>query len=58
MTVTVPGHLCWPVHRIATAGVYTDPLATILDRWTLADVVDANAVIDALDEARARAAKG
>lgn len=52
MTIVVPGHLCWPVHRVATGGVYPDGLAVILHRWTLEDVVDANAVMDALDVAR------
>ena len=36
------------VHRVATAGRYTDTLHTILTEWSLADVYAANAVIDAL----------
>jgi hypothetical protein len=36
------------VHRVATAGRYTDSLHTILTEWSLADVYAANAVIDAL----------
>jgi hypothetical protein len=38
----------WVVHRVATAGRYTDTLHTILTEWSLADVYAANAVIDAL----------
>jgi hypothetical protein len=49
----VPGRLCWPVHRVAVSGDYPDGLHTILTCWTLEDVVDANAVIDALAAARA-----
>lgn len=50
--VSVPAWACetipWVVHRVATAGRYTDSLQTILDDWSLADVYAANAVIDAL----------
>ena len=53
----VPGHLCWPMHRVATSGHYHDSLDTILSRWSLADVVDAHEVCDAIDSARAAAAK-
>jgi len=55
VSVTVPGHLCWPVHRVATSGLYPDGLWTIEHRWTLADVCDASEVCDAIDEARAAA---
>lgn len=58
MTITVPGHLLWPAHRVATSGHYHDTLEAILTRWSLADLVDAVAVCDALDDARAQAAKG
>lgn len=54
----VPGHLCWPVHRVATSDVYRDTLVDILERWTLEDVVDANAVIDAIEGARAASGSG
>jgi len=53
----VPGHLCWPVHRVATAGLYQDTLATILTEWSLADVADAWCVCEAVDAARAAAAE-
>lgn len=53
----VPGHLCWPVHRVATSGHYHDSYADIMSRWTLADLVDAHEVCDAIDTARALAAK-
>ena len=57
MIVRVPGRLCWPVHRVATSGHYPDGLAVIEERWTLAMVVDACDVCDAIDEARAEAIK-
>lgn len=58
MTVTIPGHVPWVVHRVAVSGHYQDPLHTILTAWSLADVCDAHEVCDALDAARAEAAKG
>jgi len=33
---------------------YNDPLATIWSEWTLADVMDANVVLDALEDASSR----
>ena len=57
MIVRVPGRLCWPVHRVATSGLYTDTLYDIEHRWTLAMVIDASEVCDAIDDARAEAAK-
>lgn len=54
----IPGHLCWPVHRVATAGLYTDSLHTILTTWSLEDVCDAAMVCDALERAQADARKG
>lgn len=55
MTVTLPGHVPWVVHRVAVSGHYHDALHTILTAWSLADVCDAYEVCDALDEARAEA---
>jgi len=57
VTVQIPGRLCWPVHRVATSGLYTDGLWTIEHRWTLEMVVDACEVCDAIDDARAQAAE-
>lgn len=57
MTVRVPGHLCWPVHRVATSGHYPDGLAVIEGAWTLEMVADACAVCDAIDDARVAAAE-
>jgi len=50
----VPGHVAWPVHRIATSGYYRDSLVEIMTRWSLSDVVDANEVIDALEDVKAQ----
>lgn len=47
----IPGHIPWPVHRVATSGHYRDSLHTILTEWSLADVAIANAVIDGLEDA-------
>ena len=55
MTLELPGHIPWPVHRVAVSGRYHDPLHTILTQWSLADVMDANSVLDALEDASARA---
>jgi len=57
VTVTIPGHVCWVIHRVATSGIYPDGLATIESRWTLDMVVDASEVCDAIDDARAQAAE-
>lgn len=53
--MTLPSRIPWPLHRVATSGYYSDSLSTISDAWSLADVVDACAVCDALDDARRRA---
>lgn len=55
--MTLPGRVPWVVHRVAVAGYYHDSLHTIMTSWSLADVVDANEVCDALDEARATPTK-
>ena len=47
--------MSWLVHRVATSRRYTDPLAVILTQWSLPDVVEANLVLDALEDAEARA---
>ncbi|HSN27243.1 MAG TPA: hypothetical protein VLT45_13200 [Kofleriaceae bacterium] len=41
--------MSWPIHRIATSQRYTDPLHVIETEWTLADVWDANDVLDELE---------
>jgi len=48
--LVIPGGLCWPIHRIATSGRYTDGLTTIEERWTLQMVADACDVLDAFDD--------
>lgn len=45
----------WLVHRVATSRRYNDSLADIMERWGLDDVITANEVLDAYDDARARA---
>lgn len=47
----------WPLHRVATSGKYSDSLHIISTEWTLVDVWQANDVIDAHDDAAARAEK-
>lgn len=53
--LTIPGHIPWPVHRVATSGYYHDALSDIMTRWSLSDVMDANEVIDAYEDAKAQA---
>lgn len=55
--MSVPGHIPWPVHRVAISGYYRDPLHTILTEWSLADVADAWCVCEAMDAARQRPPK-
>ena len=57
MPAWVTERVPWPVWRVATSGRFGDPLHTILHEWTLADVYAANAVIDALCDAEARASR-
>lgn len=45
----------WPAWRLVAEGVAT--LTEIETRWSIDDVADANTVLDALEDARARAAK-
>lgn len=40
------------IHRVAISR-YKDPLHTIMTEWSLADVLDANSVLDALEDAEA-----
>ena len=54
MSVAIPAHVPWLVHRVAVSRRYSDPLATILDQWSIDDVVTANEVLDALEEAEER----
>lgn len=54
MSFDPPPYAPWQVHRVATSGRYNDSLHTILTEWGLADLHDANAMLDALDEARSR----
>lgn len=57
MTLSVPGHLCWPVWRVAASERFSDALHTIETEWSLAMVADANDVLDAFDDAIAAAAE-
>lgn len=44
-------------HRVVTSRHYHASLIEVQREWTLCDLLDAHAVIDALDDAEARAAK-
>lgn len=52
MTLRLPAHIPWSVHRVATSGRYPDALHMILSEWSWADVMDAIAVLDAFEDAR------
>jgi hypothetical protein len=54
VTVRIPAHVPWLVHRVAVSRRYSDPLATILGEWSIDDVVTANEILDALEEAEER----
>ncbi len=47
----------WLVHRVATSRRYSDTLVDIMERWSIDDVITANEVLDALDDAADRAEK-
>jgi hypothetical protein len=51
----LPAYIDWRFHRIATSGHYHDGLHTIETEWSLADVFEANEVIDAIEHAQAEA---
>lgn len=53
--IHLPEEVPWMVHRIATSRRYCDPLHTIMTRWSLVDVFEANLVLDALEDAEERA---
>jgi hypothetical protein len=55
VSLRIPAGVDWRVHRIAISSYYKDPLATILDHWTLNELADAHLVLDCLEEAEARA---
>lgn len=59
MTLTLSAEAAedWPVKRVATSGYYHDSFHTIRTCWSLKDVLDANEIIDALDDAKAAAAE-
>ena len=56
--IHLPEEVPWMVHRIATSRRYSDPLHTIKTRWSLVDVFEANLVLDAVEDAEARARAG
>lgn len=47
----------WLVHRIAVSRRYSDSLVDIMERWGLEEVVVANEVLDALEDATDRASR-
>lgn len=55
MTIQVPPHVAheWPLHRVALSKRYPDDFHTICTAWSITDVYDALAVIDALEAAGA-----
>lgn len=56
--VAIPAGVPWALHRVATSGYYPDGLHAIATRWTLAMLIDAWALCDAYDAARARLPEG
>jgi hypothetical protein len=42
------------VHRVATSRYYRDSLVEIMTQWSMADVMDANEVIDGLEDVKAQ----
>jgi hypothetical protein len=54
----VPAGIWWPAHRIAVSGRYHDSLHTIMSEWSLADVVQVNELLDAIEAAEAEARDG
>lgn len=57
MTLELPAHIPWALHRVATSRRYTDSLHAIATQWGLADVLDASDVLDAIENAEAEAAR-
>lgn len=55
MTFEVPAGIPAEVYRVATSGRFNDSLHTIVTEWGLTDVWDANAYLDALEDAQAAA---
>lgn len=53
MTIVIPSGIPWVLHRVAVSGHYHDSYEGIATRWSLADLMDAADVCDALDAARA-----
>lgn len=48
----IPTHVDWSVHRIATSELYRVSPHEVRECWTWREVLEANAVLDAFDEAR------
>ena len=59
MTLTLSAEAAedWPAKRVATSGYYHDSFHTIMTCWSLRDVIDANELIDAYEDAKAEAAE-
>ena len=53
--IHLPEEVPWLVHRVATSRRYSDSLHTILTQWSVLDVFEANLVLDAIEDAEARA---
>jgi hypothetical protein len=50
--IKVPPGVQWPIHRVAISGRYNDSLQTISTEWSVRDLWDAIAILDAIEEAK------
>jgi hypothetical protein len=51
VNIEIPVHIHWSIHRVAVSGKYRDPLHTIETEWSFQDLLDANDVLDAIEDA-------
>lgn len=56
MSVKLPAYVDWEVWRVVTSDRIQVGLNELLERWSLEDVWDAHAVLDAVETASVRAA--
>ncbi len=47
--MSIPPNIRWEVHRVATSQKYMSSLIEIQTQWSLDDVCDAHAVLDAFE---------
>lgn len=48
----MPDFVDWWAHRIASSQHYSDGLADVRDGWNMAELFEAHAVLDVIDEAQ------